>query len=227
MVSRKMFLLLMPVLLLLVAGCLPQPSLRSETLLHDDSLLTGEPCAAPCWENIIPGETTFTEAVEMLNAHPAVQELDTEVDEAQGLQMAIWKELDSDQPCCRLMAEGEDEPVEIIFLLLATPGMIVDDVLAQHGEPEYVVNFDFTDDESVVQLIYTEIPMVISVLVGDSTASLLANSEVVGLFYTTPEEIQLLVDSTELKAWAGYQSYQTYNAATPAVTPSVTLTPAE
>ena len=37
--------------------------------------------------------------------------------------------------------------------------------------------------------------------------------------------MDLILQTTELKAWTGYQAYSAYDQATPVVTPSVTLTP--
>ncbi|MCY4146271.1 MAG: thioredoxin domain-containing protein, partial [Chloroflexi bacterium] len=37
----------------------PEATLLNQSFLMDDSLLTGEPCAAPCWQRITPGETSL------------------------------------------------------------------------------------------------------------------------------------------------------------------------
>jgi hypothetical protein len=39
----------------------------------DTSLLTDEPCAAPCWQNIVPGVTTFEGARNQLETSPFVR----------------------------------------------------------------------------------------------------------------------------------------------------------
>lgn len=209
-------------LLVLVAGCLPQPTLRSELFLDDRSLVSGEPCGAPCWRGLTPGETMWAEAVEIIQADEAFSGFEANSEE--GLFQAVWQKAGSDQFCCRFLAESEEGPLTYLFLALA-PGNIVDEVLQSHGDPTYVTTFDFTDAESVVQLIYPEVPMVVSVLVGDASGSVLANSDVVALLYMAPEEMQLVLDTTELQGWNGYQSYQAYQSATPVVTPLYTLTP--
>lgn len=69
--------LLAPVLLfisLLLSACMAsacdfeEPAIVSgdQAAIVDKSLLTGEPCAPPCWHNITPGITSATEAVEIL-----------------------------------------------------------------------------------------------------------------------------------------------------------------
>ncbi|MBN2469910.1 MAG: hypothetical protein JXN59_04220 [Anaerolineae bacterium] len=222
MAGKRHVIVLSVILLVLVAGCLPQPSLRSELFLDDRSLVSGEPCVAPCWNGIVPGETTWTEAITLVQNDEAFAGFETEANE--GLLQAIWQKAGSEQFCCRLLSEGEEEPVSYVFLALS-PGIIVDEVLRQHGDPTYVTTFDFTDAESVIQLIYPDQYMVISVVVGDSTASLLANSDVVAVLYMSPGEMQLILDTTELQAWNGYQSYSAYQSAPLVVTPIYTLTP--
>lgn len=221
MPGKRAFWLLIP-LVLLVAGCLPQPTLRSELFLDDLSLVSGEPCGAPCWNGITAGETTWQEAIDLIENDEAFTGLDSNAE--QGILQAVWQRVDTDQYCCRFLAEAEDGPLTYLFLALA-PGMIVDQVLEAHGEPAYVTTFDFTDAESVVQMIYPDVPMVVSVLVGDSTGAVLANSEVVAVLYMAPDEMDLVLDTTELQGWNGYQSYQAYKNATPVVTPIYTLTP--
>jgi hypothetical protein len=39
----------------------------------DRSLFTGSPCAPPCWQGIIPGETTAEEALQILQSSPYVK----------------------------------------------------------------------------------------------------------------------------------------------------------
>ncbi|NPV66805.1 MAG: hypothetical protein HPY64_06635 [Anaerolineae bacterium] len=221
--GMKMLPLLLLGLLVLGAGCLPQPTLRSDLFLDDTSVVTGEPCAAPCWRNITPGETSWTEAIEIIRADDSLSDPEVNTEE-QGVVQALWQKAGSNQYCCRLLADSENDPVSYVFLALS-PRTIVDSVISAHGDPTYVTTFQFTDAESVVQLIYPEVPMVVSVLVGDAQSSLLANSTVVAVLYMSPEEMALILDTTELQAWAGYQSYSAYSQATPVVTPRVTLTP--
>lgn len=219
--SRRFVLLAIPMLLLL-AACLPQPTLRSELFLEDDSLLTGEPCEAPCWRGIVPGETLYEDVSGIITADEGLDGLDDSTEE--GLLQAVWQKAGSNQYCCRAIADEDDGVVSYLFLALA-PNMIVNDVLERYGDPQYVTTFEFTDTEVVVQLVYVDIPMVVSVLVGDANSSLMANSEVVATLYMSTEEMNLVLESTEMQGWNGYQSYVTYRDATPVVTPRVTLTP--
>ncbi len=220
--SKKQMFLLLPLLLLLTAACLPQPTLRSELFLDDRSLITGEPCGAPCWNGITPGETLWPDALDVIENDETFSGLDTNSEG--GFVQAAWQKAGSGQFCCRIIADDENSPVSFLFLALS-PDIIVDEVLDVYGEPQYVTTFRFTDEEAVIQLVYPDIPMAVSVLVGTPDASLLANSEVVAVLYMSPEEMSLILDTSELQAWEGYQPYLTYEESTPVVTPRVTLTP--
>ncbi len=222
MPGKKLFWMLVPLAVILVSGCMPEATLRSELFLDDRSLTSGEPCAAPCWNGITPGETLWSEAIAVVQNDAAFTGFET--DNAEGLLQAVWQKAGSNQFCCRLLAEAEDGPVNYVFLALS-PGTILDDVLKVHGEPDYVTTFDFTNSESVVQLVYPAVPMVVSVVVGDANASLLANSDVVAVLYMNPSEMQLILETSELQGWAGYQAYKAYQGATPVITPMYTLTP--
>ena len=222
--SIRILVMMIP-LVLLVAACMPEPTLRSDLFLDDDSLITGEPCAAPCWHGITPGETTWTEANAIVSADTGFEGIETNAES--GMQQAVWQKTGSGQYCCRLIAEeAEDATISYVFLALSSPRIIVDNVLDVHGDPTYVTTFPFTSTESVVQLIYPDVPMVVSALVGDSNSSLLANSDVVAVLYMDQAEMDLILQTTELKAWAGYQTYGTYDQGTPVITPAITLTPA-
>jgi len=52
-------------LLALQPSCTAQPAL-------DDSLLTGDPCAAPCWQGIVPGQSGEEEVIGTLEASQVV-----------------------------------------------------------------------------------------------------------------------------------------------------------
>ena len=46
----------------------PQRTLIDDRFLEDTSLITGKPCAPPCWQSIVPGETSLAEALEIVSA---------------------------------------------------------------------------------------------------------------------------------------------------------------
>ncbi len=209
--------------LLFLASCAPPPNLRDETLLNDRSLITGEPCAAPCFRGITPGETSWQNAVTIIEDDTDFKNLQTQTAENGTSLQAAWQEGDN-QVCCQ-MASEDGETVSLVFLRTA-PNMSLGELIEAHGEPTYLVGSEFTADQGIISLVYPDVPMVIYVFVaGAETGELSASSEIIGALYFTPAEMELLLQTTDLHAWDGYKSYQEYNSGEFEVTPSITLTP--
>lgn len=210
-------------LLFLVAACAPPPNLRDDTLLNDRSLVTGEPCAAPCFRGITPGETSWRDAFIMIEDDPEFTNVQEQVDEESGARQAAWQQGDN-QSCCQ-MASQDGETVSLLFLRTA-PNMNLGDVIETHGEPTYLVGSEYTEDQAIITVVYPETPMVVYAFVeGAATGELSATSEVIGVLYLTAPEMELLLQTTDLHEWEGYQSFVAYNDGPFEVTPSITLTP--
>lgn len=206
-----------------IAACAPPPNLRDNTLLQDTSLITGEPCAAPCFRGIIPGETAWQDALTLIEDDPDFKNVQSQPAEDSNAIQAAWQQGDN-QVCCQ-MATNDGETVSLIFLRTA-PNMKLGDLIEAHGEPEYVIGSEFTPDQAIMSLVYPDVPMVVYVFVaGAAEGELSESSEIIGSLYVTPEDMDLLLQTTELHAWNGYQSYAAYNESEFAITPSVTLTP--
>jgi hypothetical protein len=220
---RTRHLLYLVLFVMVATACVPQtPPLVSEEYLEDESLLTGEPCEPPCWNGITPGETTWEEALEVLESDDSVNGLDQQEAEG-GTVLAAWQDGESELYCCRMLADDPESVVKYLFLQIA-PNFIIDDVLDAYGEPEYVAPATLTDTDAVLQLVYAEVPMLVWVYVGEPGASVLANSQVVAVIYLTAEEMELSLVMSNLYAWDGYQPYSAYEEATPVATPRITPT---
>ena len=72
--SRKRAWLVLAALLAMGAAVTLTSCLRSKESLVDDSILTDTPCAAPCWQGIVPGESSRLEALEVLDDSPYVRQ---------------------------------------------------------------------------------------------------------------------------------------------------------
>lgn len=206
-----------------LAACAPPPNLRDNTLLQDTSLLSGEPCAAPCFRGITPGETSWQAARTILEDDPDFKNITVTEDEASDAIQAAWQQGDN-QICCQ-MATNDGSTVSLIFLRTA-PDMTLGELQEVHGEPTYIIGSEFTADQAIMSVVYPEVPMVVYVFVaGPEEGTLSASSEIIGTLYFTPEDMELLIATQELHAWDGYKSYVEYNTDEFAVTPSITLTP--
>jgi hypothetical protein len=215
---------------MLFAACIPAPNLRNEKFLVDDNLIKNdEGCDAPCWRGITPGETRWSDALVILEDQSDLADPTVEKAESVGpnAMVAVWQPVDGDQ-CCQMVSE-DGEIVSGLVLQLA-PSITVGQVIAARGEPTYVIGTPGTDDQAIINLFYPDLSIVILAFVAGANAGKLSeSSEVIGVFYTTPEQMNLGLQLSNLYAWKGYQSFSAYSPDQPdadyAITQSVTLTP--
>jgi hypothetical protein len=215
------------VLVLFVAACAPVPELRNDKYLHDDSLITGEPCAAPCWRGITPGETAWSDALIILEDDATLDDPQTQSMEDSEAVAAQWQEHDGEL-CCQMLSE-DGQTVSVIFLQIA-PGSTLGELLEAQGEPTYAIGTPISDEQAVVYLLYPEKSlMVFAFAAGAENGGLSASSEIVGAWYLTPDAMDLALKTNSLHTWEGYSDFAAYSADADAsqfeVTPSVTLTP--
>lgn len=220
--------ILLPGLLVLVfffAACQPPPELRDPNLLQDRSLVSNEPCAAPCWRGITPGETAWSDALTILEDDTTLSDPQSQSDEETGAVVAEFQQIDTDVPCCQMFSET-GEVVDILFLR-AAPTVTLGELIESKGEPAYLIGSPFSDDQAIMNLIYPDIPMVIYAFVEGTGASLTEDSEIIGILYMKSSDMETLFETSEpgLQAWEGYDSYQYYDESELEITPSVTVTP--
>jgi hypothetical protein len=214
------------IVVLLIAACAPPPVLRNDKLLNDDSLLTNEPCAAPCWRGITPGETPWSDALTILEDETEFA-LDPPQDDPDSEAIGVqWKQTEGD-PCCQMISE-DGETVSLLFLQTA-PDVTIGEMFESQGEPTYAVGNPVTDDQAVVLLVYPEKQMVVLGFVPGKEGELSEDSEVIGIWYITPENMELFTQTNNLHDWEGYQPFSIYTSEVDPsefeVTPSITLTP--
>jgi hypothetical protein len=194
------------VLLLLMAACAPAPELRNDAFLSDVSLLSGDPCEAPCWNGITPGETDWREAIITIEDDPELT--NPEEVQAQESDARLVRFNHQDGPeCCRLYSE-EGETVSDILLLLA-PEMRFGAVVERYGEPTYVLigdeGADVTPDQAVLSMVYPDIPMIVYVFAaGTENGEVTVDSEVIGSIYMTESNMEIVTTQRNLYNWEGF-----------------------
>ncbi|MEQ8672786.1 MAG: hypothetical protein RLP44_26905 [Aggregatilineales bacterium] len=196
--------------------------IRNENLLDDSSYLTGIPCGTPCWQGIIPGETTFSDALSIIENSEEFTDLEVRANEDTDLVGAFWSPIDGES-CCQ-MYSTDGVTVDII-ILQTTPDEMLGQVIEQFGDPTYLFGETLNDNEGVVTLFYPENLMLIYVFINGEAGEVSATSEIVGFAYFTQSRMELLTLTNDLHEWQGYQSYTAYMDSEFEVTPSVTLTP--
>jgi hypothetical protein len=205
-----------------LAGCQPPPPLINNNLLVDDSLITGQPCEAPCFQGITVGKTTLVDGTDIIKRNAAFKDVQNR--EATGDQPAVaqWNTA-SGEFCCQMIA-SQTGLVESITLRLA-PKITVGQVIDKYGEPPYTFSAEYSDSEAVIQLLYPTQGLVLLVVPGNASSSLEAGDPVVAVIYLDPARFGDLLKEATLQGWLGYTSFAEYKAATPIVTPVPTLTP--
>lgn len=187
--------------LLLITACTPAPNLRNDAYFHDTSLIDGEPCFAPCWRNLIPGETTWDEATEIISTFEDVTNLDRVRNRDTGEEIYNFNYADGPQ-CCRIYTRDGNALAAI--LLLVAPEMPLGEVVNQYGEPQYIQADDVTDDQTFVILAYPDVPMLVYVFSsGITSGEIVTDSEVIGVVYLADAEMTAFLNE-ELFVWDGY-----------------------
>lgn len=187
---------------LFVSACSPMPQLRNDAYLNDSSLVSGDPCEAPCWQNLIAGESAWGLAQDLIANNADYTVITNSRDRNTG---EAWIEFAyQDGPvCCRLYSRTQ-ETLSSVYLLLS-PQMTVGDVLAQYGEPQFITAQVETPDQSYLALVYSELSFVVYVFAENLSESQISeDSQVIGVAYQAPSEMETLLQSQTFFAWIGY-----------------------
>ena len=180
----------------------PEASLLNQNFLHDDSLLTGEPCAAPCWQGITPGETALADALDIVQALDGVTVLNSSAD------TMVFASA-SGTPCCQISSQGSEQVATMLFQY--APNITVGDLIATHGEPRYVTGQAFSASENVLMLYYPQTPMLLYAQVAGGDEGILSESSpIVSAIYGTEAIFAEAFAATPFDDWKGYLAYSDY-----------------
>ncbi len=222
---KKAYVLIsaLSILAIFAAACGTPPPLKSDKYLNDTSLVaTDDPsCATPCVHGIIPGKTTFTDALNKVKADKGF----SNVQSNDNPPSAGWSAASSGEACCQMTADKNSGVVDALVAKVA-PKMTLQQVIDKYGEPKYTFPVDYTADEVAIAVIYPEKGLVVWVSPGNPSSTVTPNSPVVIILYFNPAQwTTKYLPTGQLLAWAGFQPYKNYQSATPVVTPAITPTP--
>jgi hypothetical protein len=207
-------------LMLLVAACAPAPQLLNEKYLDDNSLIFQDPCGAPCWRGITPGETSWQDARTTIEDDPTLSDWQQRVDDKSERIGAAWSQVDGEL-CCQMFSTEDGESVEFLIMQTA-PQLRLQAILDTYGEPAYLTGETVSDTQGMFSLFYDEIPMLIYVFVAGESGSISPDSEIIGFAYLTSDLMTELLSTSELHAWEGMQSYHDYMDSAFELTPVAT-----
>jgi len=189
---------------LFLAACAPAPTLRNDQYLKDSSLLSGEPCAAPCWRGITPGQTSWAAALTILEDDSSISSIESiQPDPNLPARLVDFNDAQGGTRCCRMFSSN-GETVNSVLTLLA-PTITIGEIIDKFGEPSYYIGEGVTDDQALVSMLYPDIPLIVyGFAPGVSQGQLSASSEVIGAIYLTAEDMQTIISQNNLYAWRGY-----------------------
>lgn len=213
---------------ILIAGCQPQVELLSDQYLQDTSLVTGDPCSAPCWRNITPGETTWTDALARVQDDATLAEVQEQsADEEGSTEVAITFQNRDGIPCC-LLYSTNGEVVDQILLQVA-PAMTTGQVIDVLGEPTYVAGTDsenaqgLSPEQASLALYYPDNQTVVYAFVeGRESGALTEASQIFAVLYVRPDDMEEVISGSSLYLWDGYKPYAEYITGDYDVTPEPT-----
>ncbi len=194
---------------LALAACAQNINLLDETKLQDTSLLTGEPCEAPCWNGITPGETSYRDAKLILESDGRFKI--TEESEAEGdvPGRAFSFAEGENNPCCQVIS-SDGETVGSFMLQLA-PSMTFGPLFDKYGEPDYVTGQMVSEEQSYVVLVYTDVPLVLySYVEGGGQGEVSVSNKIIGALYLSESAVEQALTCTQMNTWKGFQSISTY-----------------
>jgi len=201
-------LLIVIALAFIAASCSPPPELRNPAYLNDTSLISGEPCAAPCWRGITPGETSWSDARSILEDDSTITDIQIQNEEETGEIAATFQRLDG-IPCCLIYTEDGEQVDQMLFQL--APEITLGEVIETHGEPEFLSLSEVSADQAAAALYYPDIfTVVYAFLSGAETGALGESSEIFAMLYVRPVDMELVLQNSSLYNWTGYGTYQSY-----------------
>ncbi|MCY3572793.1 MAG: hypothetical protein OXI62_03315 [Chloroflexota bacterium] len=195
---------------LLLTACGGEVNLLDETKLRDISLMTGEPCEAPCWQGITPDETSYRDAKLIIEGDERFKIVEEPEPQEDSLARSFTFAEGENPGCCQVVSrDGENVSS---FLLQTAPVMTFGPVYDRYGEPNYAIGQQVSEEQGYVALMYTERSLVIYAFVANPAGgSLATDSPIIGLLHLGASELQQLLECTSLFEWAGFTSFTSYS----------------
>ena len=204
--KRLVYLLGLTLVAFLLVACSPEIRLLDDTKLKDLSLLSGEPCGAPCWNGIVPGETSFRDAKLIIEEDQRFHNVE-EAERQEGSDARIFGFSPQEaQLCCQVFSRNGETVTSL--LIQVAPDMSLGPVLDRYGTPVYVGGEAPSQDQAYMALVFADVPMVVYAFVaGSSDGQLSGSSEIIGTMYMSAVEMDLLLSCSRLYDWEGFQSF--------------------
>lgn len=172
-----------------------------------DSLVSGEPCDAPCWNGITPGKTTYEEGKEIIEGIRQFVDVNEQRAPEQDAVLLTWLTFDG-YDCCQLYSET-GELVDELFII-NTSALPLGDVVETVGQPSNALALVTDDGDTIVNVFYTDLNVLLYVFVPESIEALSAESDVIGASYVSTERMEELMADLQPSEWEGLEALESY-----------------
>jgi|GEM_PF-5998382 len=157
----------------------------------DRSLMTDIPCAAPCWQGIVPGITDSSQALEILKDSSYVKRSSVRAGSKDGSGRMVWLSNVSG-----IYSENqitwEDDIVQDIGLQIAYE-LTLSEIINKFGPPEILVATWSTDNDQYffgVSLFYPEIAMTVSGYVDFESPQIEPTTPIYHVSFYAPQSVE-------------------------------------
>ena len=193
---------------LALSACAPNVNLLDDSKLNDRSLLSGEPCVAPCWNGITPGETRYRDA-KLIIEGDARFKITEEPDPQEDSPSRLFTFAEGEnQGCCQVFSR--DGEIVTSFLLQLAPVVTFGPVVDNLGEPQYVSGQELSGEQAYLAMVYPDRPLVVYAFVAGPSADLSVHSEIIGAMYMSSDEMNQMLTCTSLNNWGGFLPFSSY-----------------
>jgi hypothetical protein len=177
----------------------PQPPLSD--------LISETACEAPCWRDIVPGETSIADVAELIRADR--QNIEISVEELEdGKQAVTWKTFASEVSQPNYILGSPDGIVEEISLIDLS-SILLGNVVDVQGEPDFAIAIPNDEETALFYAIYADKGLIVLAFI-TAEDGLNEDTAVIGAQYFTSDGIDELISGADAPAWEGYDALGQY-----------------
>lgn len=185
--------------------CSPAP----EPLVAE-GLLTGQPCGPPCWQGLVPGLSTHTDAVDVLEEIGYADSLQVGPGRYEAITIVTWRpnrvEWPSQQRNMLELQHGQLEVMNMYVDSEVTLGEVVD----RYGPPDKQTVFLSMSGpiHTVVQLFFEDLGTILQVTLPEDHRELNPEAPVDSLWYFEPGPLDQAFAALEGRKGAPLEDFQ-------------------
>jgi protein-disulfide isomerase len=176
-------------------------------------LVGGDPACAEivlsCWNGLIMGETSWEEALELIENNAQFADIQTADDPDTGSSVIGWRFLTSQISDYSQAVSFDGTTIDLVALIELSP-FSISEVFDNLGEPTNATVSVGSEEASFAALFYPERGLIVQVYVRQSEGGFNEFSQVIGAQYLSAERMAEILASFVPPAWEGFEAYESY-----------------